>query len=623
MNTKRPIASLVSLAIVGVASIVYAAMPTITGVTVQQRYPWNGKVDISYTVTGDIVEEAKQQAVITSLKVSAIDIVANTTNTATQLSGDLSLAAGTHAIVWDMDAEGLPLPFKSSNIVFRVSCEIVPAMYCVIDLSAGSNASSYPVTYLASPPSGGFNVNAYKTTKLVLKRIEAGTFIMGEDQTVESHRVTLTNPFFCGLFEMTQRQYELVAGTNPYSSTSYGEGDTYPVYCASYNMIRGTSDGAKWPSSPAVDSSSFIGKLRTRTSLDFDLPTEAQWEYACRAKTTTTYSYGNSADDNFMWYDNNSNKSRYVGTKSANPWGIYDMHGNVYEWCLDWKGDTLVYGTDPKGSSSGSCRVVRGGCWGHGAYNCTSFCRTGYAPSANNFYVGFRLVRTLSNTGNVYLNVLCSGESEMGKVDLASSTRTAAQTEQIRYSSPWVDGAASGAMAVVEVNGETLSSAVGSGYVDWTPMSNGTYTLTHKVMSGGEQVGETLTAIFLVNAIYTSTQTTPVPVPYAWLTQYEPDIVDEYDAYEAAAMATAANGRNKVWECFVAGISPTNETARFTAKIEMQDGAPVVTWEPDLNTNGIQRTYKVYGSESLDGGGEWQYPTNSLHRFFKVTVEMP
>ena len=157
-------------------------------------------------------------------------------------------------------------------------------------------------------------------------------------------------------------------------------------------------------------------------------------------------------------------------------------------------------------------------------------------------------------------------------------------------------------------------------------MSNGTYTLTHKVMSGGEQVGETLTAIFLVEGlapIYTSTQTTPVPVPYAWLTQYEPDIVDEYDAYEAAAKATAANGRNKVWECFVAGICPTNETASFTARIEMQDGVPVVTWEPDLNTNGVVRTYKVYGRETLENGGEWQYPTNSLHRFFKVTVEMP
>ena len=121
----------------------------------------------------------------------------------------------------------------------------------------------------------------------------------------------------------------------------------------------------------------------------------------------------------------------------------------------------------------------------------------------------------------------------------------------------------------------------------------------------------------------TETQTTPVPVPYEWLRVHDPDVVDEYESYETAAKATAANGRNKVWECFVAGISPTNETARFTAKIEMRDGVPVVTWEPDLNTNGVVRTYKVYGRETLENGGSWQYPTNSLHRFFKVTVEMP
>ena len=304
----------------------FAATPTIIGVTAQQRYPWNGKVDISYTVTGDIAEEAKQQAVLTSLKVSAIDMVAKTTNTATQLSGDLSLTAGTHSIVWDMGAEGLPLPFKSSNIVFRVSCETTPATYCVIDLSAGANASSYLVTYLAEPPSGGFNVDAYKTTKLVLKRIEAGTFIMGEDQTDESHRVTLTKPFFCGLFEVTQKQYLLITGANP----SGFSGDTLPVEMVSYNAIRGSSEGAKWPSSSAVDSSSFMGKLRSRTNLDFDLPTEAQWEYACRAGTTTTYSYGNSVNGNCMWYkDNSSSKTHAVGTKSANPWGLYDMHGNV------------------------------------------------------------------------------------------------------------------------------------------------------------------------------------------------------------------------------------------------------------------------------------------------------
>ena len=120
------------------------------------------------------------------------------------------------------------------------------------------------------------------------------------------------------------------------------------------------------------------------------------------------------------------------------------------------------------------------------------------------------------------------------------------------------------------------------------------------------------------------TVTTPEPVPYSYFDTTYPTLLAEYGGdYESAALATAANGYNRVWECYVAGISPTNETARFTAAIELKNGVPVVTWEPDLNTNGVIRTYKVYGSETLDNGGEWQYPTNSLHRFFKVKVEMP
>ena len=380
------------LTLIGVAA--FAATPTITGVTAQQRYPWNGKVDISYTVTGDIAAEAKQRAVFTSLKVTAIDKVANTTNIATQLSGDTALTAGTHKFVWDMNAEGLT--FKSSNVVFNVSCETTPATYCVINLSAGANATSYPVTYLAAPPNGGFNVEAFKTTKLVLRRLEAGTFIMGEDQSDESHRVTLTKPFFCGLFEVTQKQYTLVTGTDPCSSTQYGKSDSRPVHYVSYDMIRGTSNGAKWPSSSAVDSSSFIGKLRMRTGLDFDLPTEAQWEYACRAETTTVYYWGNTINDNYAWYDSNSLTSTHsVGVKTPNAWWLYDMSGNVWEWCLDWNG-TLAYGTNPKGSSSGVNRILRGGSWLRDANYCTSSTRGSSVPSGKSGQVGFRLTRTLS-----------------------------------------------------------------------------------------------------------------------------------------------------------------------------------------------------------------------------------
>lgn len=136
------------------------------------------------------------------------DNVSNETYTATTLSGDLSLSAGTHSLVWDMAEDGLSL--QTSNVMFTVSCEKTSARYCVVDLSAGSSASSYPVTYLIEPPSDGFNTDEYKTTKLVLRRIESGIFNM-----LNYSNVTLTKPFYIGRFEMTQKQYQLVMGRNP------------------------------------------------------------------------------------------------------------------------------------------------------------------------------------------------------------------------------------------------------------------------------------------------------------------------------------------------------------------------------------------------------------------------
>ena len=165
-------------------------------------------------------------------------------------------------------------------------------------------------------------------------------------------------------------------------------------------MIRGSSNGTKWPSSSAVDTSSFMGKLRMRTGFDFDLPTEAQWEFACRAGTTTTYYWGDSMNDNYVWYSgNSSNTSHIVGTKVPNSWGLYDMSGNAYEWCLDWYA-TSFSGIDPKGPSSGSERVMRGGDYYNGEVFCPSSKRWKQSPSDTTSWgscFGFRLVRTSSN----------------------------------------------------------------------------------------------------------------------------------------------------------------------------------------------------------------------------------
>lgn len=382
------------------ASNTFAADPTISNVSAQQRYPWNGKVDIAYTVTGDIAAEAKQKALITSFKATATDKVANKTYTATKLSGDRALTAGTHKFVWDLDAEGLS--FKSSNVVFKVSCETTNATYCVIDLSGGANASSYPVTYLTAAPSGGFNVDAYKTTKLVLRRVEAGSFKM-----CGQYNVTLTKPFFCGVFQVTQKQYSLVMGANP----SAYKGDKRPVDQISYNMVRGETNGTQWPSSSAVDSSSFMGKIRSCTGLDFDLLTEAQWEYACRAGTTSKYNNGGNdvSDLNQLGrYSGNESdgKGGYgnttaVGSYAANAWGLYDMHGNVREWCLDWSAELSNGVTDPKGASSGSSRVLRGGSWYDYSNDCSSSARQSLGPSETRSgsyrSVGLRMARTLSN----------------------------------------------------------------------------------------------------------------------------------------------------------------------------------------------------------------------------------
>jgi uncharacterized repeat protein (TIGR02543 family) len=259
-------------------------------------------------------------------------------------------------------------------------------LYCVIDLTAGVNAASYPVTYLSDVPAGGWT-DEYKTTKLVLRRIVPGSFKMNG-----SYDVTITKAFYCGVFEVTQKQYELVTGSKP----SYFTGDKLPVEQVSWNAIRGNSNTYNWPTITTVDPNSFIGRLQARTGLNFDLPTEAQWEYACRAGTTTTYSYGDNANGEYMWNSNGSaSESHDVGTKLSNPWGLYDMHGNVWEWCLDWRG-SLSNGLDPEGASLGSERINRGGGSSGGANYCTSAFRNYAGPEEGWLNVGFRLVGNLS-----------------------------------------------------------------------------------------------------------------------------------------------------------------------------------------------------------------------------------
>lgn len=344
--------------------------------------PWG--LALLYTVTGTLPSNMDEMELV--LKV--VDKTTDKTHIIVKslggsLTGDTELSLGDHCVVWNAAKDGMLI--SSQNCL--VTLDYKPPEYCVIDISGGRYASKYPVSYLyEEPESWG---DEYRTTKIVLKRIKAGSFKMQGLTTT-----TLSKPFFIGVFEVTQKQWNLVMGSDqPYSD---GRGDPFPVYSVSYDMIRGDGLGGRWPSSSEVDSSSFIGRLRVKTGLDFDLPTEAQWEYACRAGTTTTYSYGSTANGSYMWCEENAYRSTHpVGIKLPNSWGLYDMHGNVDEWCLDWYNSSLSYGTDPKGPSTGTERVSRGGRYADSAAYISSSLRRNQPSSCEWTRTGFRLSRTL------------------------------------------------------------------------------------------------------------------------------------------------------------------------------------------------------------------------------------
>ncbi len=228
-------------------------------------------------------------------------------------------------------------------------------------------------------------------------RVEGGTFTMGAtaEQTgaynfeKPAHRVTLSD-YYIGQTEVTQGLWKAVMGYSP--TTVYGDGwtsalglgDNYPAYCISYNDVL-----------------SFISKLNSLTGLTFRMPTEAEWEYAARGGNKSKgylYSGGNTLD-NVGWYWDNSNRTTHpVAQKSANELGLYDMSGNVWEWCSDWYGSYSSSSlTKPTGPSTGSYRVKRGGGWGNVATDCRVAYRLSNSPSDGNYGSGVRLAFSSSH----------------------------------------------------------------------------------------------------------------------------------------------------------------------------------------------------------------------------------
>ena len=225
--------------------------------------------------------------------------------------------------------------------------------------------------------------------------IESGIFMMGSPDTEADrqadegpqHEVTITKGFYLGEYELTQGQWEAVMGTTPWSGQSHvQENPDHPAVYISWEDVQ-----------------AFVAKLNEVEGKEvYRLPTEAEWEYACRAGTTTRWSLGDDESQlaDYAWYAGNAwgvgeNYAHQVGTKLPNPWGLYDMHGNVYEWCQDWYGTYLSGAqTDPMGPSTGSDRVIRGAAFNNLARLTRSADRDYYSPDAlDGDDIGARLLR--------------------------------------------------------------------------------------------------------------------------------------------------------------------------------------------------------------------------------------
>lgn len=350
------------------------------------------------------------------------------------VGGDVNrlVKPGTHTILWRPDKtwEGNHVTNGTVSAVVTAWSPATPPDYMVVDLLGGvpkENVRFYVSTNAL--PEGGLSNPLYATTKLVMRKIPAATvtwrmgtpssqFIATGNETREiPHYVTLSQDYYLGVYEVTQRQLAIIYGSDPFSTfKSSPDASRYPVNRINYDSLRGNGDGANWPNDdPAVahrvKANTPIDKIRTLSGLpSFDLPTDAQWEFAYRAGCQYNYytgvnKYAGTEPEaiNFAQAGSKTEPCA-VGSFPPNPWGLYDMGGNVWEYCLDWFVKESAYSdgssvTDPSGPTQAATqtalgyltRVVRGGAYNGLLTDCRAASKSSGYPNGFADAHGFRL----------------------------------------------------------------------------------------------------------------------------------------------------------------------------------------------------------------------------------------
>ena len=447
MNTKSLHLAALTAAIVATTQ---AAVPRVSNTQMTQAA--NRLVTITY-------ELADGPAVIT------LDIETNVTGTAEwvsiggeniqQVTGDVwkKVETGSHTIQWRPDLSWPDHKIADGGARAAITAWALDNTpdYMVVDISAAAQPDTQTYYPAADFVPGGVTNSIYKTTTLLMRKIMAKdvTWTMGsttlETQNRQAareatHQVTLTNNYYIGVYEVTQSQWSQVATNSTISANFTTERFMRPMEKVCYNEIRlkynsnaaATADeiaNYSWPKKP--NPSSFLGLLRSKTGLDFDLPSEAQWEFAARAGNGVGYWNDGSAilntnpDDNLKLlgrYERNGGKvlsgtsyvdpaascgvtngTAIVGSYAPNAWGLYDMHGNVWEWCLDWYADDITahggkVNIDPAtpantlSGASGANRVLRGGSCLGAAGDCRPAYRSYNTPASRYSNFGFRVL---------------------------------------------------------------------------------------------------------------------------------------------------------------------------------------------------------------------------------------